>query len=188
MKTSLLQSKRFVLTLTLSMCCVAFSVLILGLAIAFNKAPNNKSTNAQYIYGNNSIVKLEVVDDITLEDDTIEKLQPKIKVTSTGEQGEFGALVLVTSQNVIFDYTFNDQKHSFATIGKDINLTNSDMDDTGYKTITNIKGLTTFRDEVNNGTDYSGLTVQLLADFDLNGGEWEPIGTQSCPLDRKSVV
>ena len=97
MKLGVMRSKRFVLTITLMMCCVAFSVFILGLTIAFGKAPNKKKASAQYIYGSNSIVKLEVIDDITLEDDTIEKLQPKIKVTATGEQGKFGALVMVTS-------------------------------------------------------------------------------------------
>lgn len=185
MKMSLFQSKRFVLTLTLTMCCVAFSVLILGLAIAFNKAPNNKSASAQYIYGNNSIVKLEVIDDITLEDDTIEKLQPKIQVTSTGKQGEFGALVKVTSQNVIFDYTLDNQKHTFATIGKGvtINTGSSMVGRASSMTIQNKSRLETFRDNVNNGVDdCSGTIVKLSADINLKNEEWAPIGTQANPF------
>ena len=178
MKMNLFQSKRFVLTLTLTMCCVAFSVLILGLAIALNKAPNKANTSAQYIYGNNSIVKLEVIDDITLEDDTIEKLQPKIKVTSTGKQGEFGALVTVTPKSVIFDYTLDNTKHSFATMGKDITI--DDGNDIGgggsYTAIYNVNQLKAFRNAVNRGKDYAGETIKLTADIDLTGNEWDPIG------------
>ena len=178
MKMNLFQSKRFVLTLTLTMCCVAFSVLILGLAIAFNKAPNKKKTSAQYIYGNNSIVKLEVTDDITLEDDTIEKLQPKIKVTSTGKQGKFGALVTVTPQNVIFDYTLDNTKHSFVTMGKDITIDNgNDIGGGGsYTAIDTQSKLSAFRENVNRGKDYAGQTIKLTADIDLTGNEWDPIG------------
>ena len=185
MKMSLFQSKRFVLTLTLTMCCVAFSVLILGLAIAFNKAPNKTNTSAQYIYGNNSIVKLEVIDDITLEDKTINKLKPKIKVTSTGKQGEFGRLVRVTSKNVIFEYKFEGQTHSFTAVGPDISFDNGEgLGGGSLKVyISDIYDLGDFGKRVNKGENFSGITV--LLDDDIGDEEKYmsmPIGTKSKPF------
>jgi hypothetical protein len=45
--------------------------------------------------------------------------------------------------------------------------------------ITNAEQFRLFRDAVNNGTDYSGKTVKLVADIDLGKVEFKPIGTGS---------
>ncbi len=42
--------------------------------------------------------------------------------------------------------------------------------------INNLDDLKTFRDSVNNGATYDGLTVVLENDIDLTDGKWEPIG------------
>ena len=42
--------------------------------------------------------------------------------------------------------------------------------------ITSLEGLKQFRDSVNNGTSYSGETIQLDEDIDLSGENWTPIG------------
>jgi len=42
--------------------------------------------------------------------------------------------------------------------------------------------LKTFRDKVNAGETYSGKTVKLMADIDLNNEEWTPIGNKANPF------
>lgn len=42
--------------------------------------------------------------------------------------------------------------------------------------IYSVAGLKTFRDNVNNGAAYSGMTVTLMSDIDLNNEMWTPIG------------
>lgn len=45
--------------------------------------------------------------------------------------------------------------------------------------ITNLEELKAFRDAVNAGTTYSGATVKLAADINLNNEEWTPIGNSA---------
>ncbi|WP_455759652.1 hypothetical protein [Cloacibacillus evryensis] len=45
--------------------------------------------------------------------------------------------------------------------------------------------LAAFRDSVNAGDDYSGVTVRLTADIDLKDADWVPIGTASAPFGGK---
>ena len=45
--------------------------------------------------------------------------------------------------------------------------------------ITNLEELKAFRDAVNAGTTYSGATVKLDADINLNNEEWTPIGNSA---------
>ena len=42
--------------------------------------------------------------------------------------------------------------------------------------INDLDGLKSFRDDVNNGNSYSGWTIKLMDDIDLNNDEWIPIG------------
>lgn len=49
--------------------------------------------------------------------------------------------------------------------------------------IKNLSDLEAFRDDVNKGTDYSGVTVKLLADIDLGNKEWTPIGGDKGKFD-----
>ena len=49
-------------------------------------------------------------------------------------------------------------------------------------TIVDLNDLMAFRDSVNSGTDYSGKTVSLLNDINLNGDAWTPIGTKEAPF------
>ena len=46
-------------------------------------------------------------------------------------------------------------------------------------TIGRLEQLKKFRDSVNNGNTYAGVTVRLTADIDLGNEEWTPIGTSS---------
>ena len=61
-------------------------------------------------------------------------------------------------------------------------------DDDGYVTVVKTaKGLAYFAKEVNDGKDYSGKTVTLNANLDLNASLWEPVGLVypcACDNDR----
>ena len=45
--------------------------------------------------------------------------------------------------------------------------------------IRNLSQLKAFRDAVNNGTTYEGVTIKLAANIDLGGEEWTPIGNST---------
>ncbi len=47
--------------------------------------------------------------------------------------------------------------------------------------ITNAKGLTEFANQVNTGTNFSGKTVKLMNDINLNNAKWTPIGACNTP-------
>lgn len=48
--------------------------------------------------------------------------------------------------------------------------------------ISNYEEFVAFAQRVNNGTTYSGTKIELLADIDLKGEEWTPIGTEEHPF------
>ena len=50
-------------------------------------------------------------------------------------------------------------------------------------TISSLSDLQQFRDSVNSGNTYSGVTVKLTANIDLAGTNWTPIGTSSYPFE-----
>lgn len=50
-------------------------------------------------------------------------------------------------------------------------------------TIGNLDQLEAFRDSVNNGNTYKGVTVRLTADIDLGNEEWTPIGTSTTKFE-----
>lgn len=49
-------------------------------------------------------------------------------------------------------------------------------------TINTTVQLEQFRNNVNNGNDYLGQTIELGSDIDLTGVSWVPIGTNSYPF------
>ncbi len=63
-----------------------------------------------------------------------------------------------------------DEAAVLAEDGTGINWTANEIE------ISNLEDLKTFRDTVNNGRDFSGQTIKLTNDIDLNGENWTPIG------------
>lgn len=61
-------------------------------------------------------------------------------------------------------------------------------EDLGYKEVENgyeiysAKGLQWLAEQVNGGNNFSGKTVTLTADIDLDGIDWKPIGTKDAPF------
>lgn len=52
------------------------------------------------------------------------------------------------------------------------------VSDTEYE-VYNLKGLELFRDQVNEGNSFAGMTIKLATDLDLKNEEWTPIGFNS---------
>ena len=50
------------------------------------------------------------------------------------------------------------------------------------KTIENLEQLKAFRDEVNSGNSYQGITVKLTANINMENEEWKSIGTSNKPF------
>ena len=123
-------------------------------------------------------VRLELNSKVNLQDNTIEKLSKKITVTSTGADGKFGDLVMVTNKCVMFDYTINNKTYYFSAMGTKLDKTSKDiyLTATGDLTIASYSALSSFRNNVNNGTTYSGSTVTLIKDINMGGVNWIPIG------------
>ena len=58
-----------------------------------------------------------------------------------------------------------------------LSVVNALAQDADVIEIGTVEQLKTFRDAVNNGNNYSGKTVKLTADLDLQGENWTPIGS-----------
>ena len=166
--------KKAVSIILLFFCAVFAFVLTWGIVSNFC------ISNVAYIRTADATIKFELVDEVSLQDDTIEKLSPKIKITSTGATGRLGELIKVTDKNIMFDYTIKNQTHYLSAMGKSLNTTSEhNYRATGGNTsISNSNQLKSFRDKVNNGDSYSGSTITLTADINLNKDEWAPIGNK----------
>lgn len=166
--------KKVVSVLLLVFCAVFAFVLTWGIVSNFC------TSNVAYIRTADATIKFELIDEVTLQDNTIEKLSPKIKISSNGAAGELGTLIKVTNNNIMFDYTIQNQTHYFSAMGKSLNTTSEHnyRVTSGDTQISNSTQLNSFRQAVNNGDDYSGSTVTLTRDVDLNNNEWAPIGNK----------
>ena len=108
--------KKIVSILLLAFCFALAVVTSLGLISEF--APGNVAA----IRTTSGVVKFQLTEKITTEDNTAEKLSKKIKITSTGKTGNFG-MIKIASNNVMFDYTIGEQVYYLSAAGKSINTT-----------------------------------------------------------------
>lgn len=140
---------------------------------------NYSVNNVAYINSNGNIIRLELTERVSLEDDSIEKLSKKIKITSTFGKGELCNLVKVTNNDIMFDFVVDNQKYYFSAIGNSLKQITAEIyqSTTGTKTLYYKSDLVSFRDGVNSGdTDYTTASIKLGKDIDLQGEEWTPIG------------
>lgn len=163
--------KKIVSLLLLAFCFALAVVTTLGLISEF--APGNVAA----IRTTSGVVKFQLTEKITADDNTTEKLSKKIKITSTSKTGEFG-MIKIASDNVMFDYTIDEKVYYLTAAGKSINTTSEHTFTTtaSITYISNSSGLINFRNRVNSGTTYSGQTVYLSSNINLGGVEWTPIG------------
>ncbi len=124
------------------------------------------------------MVRIQITDNVTLEDSTTKSLGKKIQITNTGNKGKLGELVQVTAKDVMFDYSIDGECHYFSAIGKTINEISAETYATTEASLEIMSGdgLRSFRDEVNGGDPYMNKTVELTSDIDLFNTEWTPIG------------
>lgn len=180
--------KKLVSVLLLTFCAVFAFILILGII------SNCCISNVAYIRANGATVKFELTDEVTLQDTTIEKLTPKLKLTGSTDQGKFNGLVRVTSANIMFNYTLNNQDFYLLAMGKEIKTISQDTyrATAGYTYIYNKTQLESFRDDVNISRDkgivdpYKGCTVKLCADIYLNTGDWRNWTSSWIPIGYPS--
>ena len=162
--------KKIVSFLLLAFCSALVVVTILGLA--FNLTPNNVAV----IRTTSGVVKLELTDTVTLEDNTKEKLAKKIKISSTGETGELGYSVRVTANDVMFNYLVNDNEFYFKAIGNSLNTT-SEHTFRATASSFSVTSPETWNDlvkKVSQNTVYS--IVYLDADLNFNNAFIKPVG------------
>ncbi len=168
----ILRYKKIVSLLLLIFCFALAGLTTIGLIL--NLTPNNIAI----LRTTAGVVKFELTDNITKEDDTIDKLSQKIKISGSGNKGSLGRLVKVTNSNVMFDYKLNNQTYYFST--KDNNIRTIAATQYAAKSgeikIPDSMTLATFRDSVNNGNTYSGTTIVLTKDINLGGINWQSIG------------
>lgn len=80
-----------------------------------------------------------------------------------------------------------DETTSEITLNLDVGLQGDGTSDNPYK-IWDLSSITYLRDAVNNGNNYSGKYIKLMADINLGGSEsnqWTPIGSQSVQFGGK---
>ena len=95
--------KKIVNVFLLIFCFALAGLTTIGLIL--NLTPNNIAI----LRTTAGVVKFELTDNITKEDDTIDKLSQKIKISGSGNKGSLGRLVKVTNSNVMFDYKLNNK-------------------------------------------------------------------------------
>lgn len=108
--------KKIVSILLLVFCFALALVTTIGLFSEF--APGNVAV----VRTPSGVVKFQLTDKVTTDDNTTEKLTKKLKITSTGVTGQLG-LIKVTSSNIMFDYSIGEDTYYFSTAGKSINTT-----------------------------------------------------------------
>ncbi len=168
----ILRYKKTVSILLLIFCFALAGLTTLGLIL--NLTPNNIAI----LRTTAGVVKFELTDSITKEDNTIDKLSQKIKISGSGNKGELSGLIKITSNEVMFDYILNNQTHYFSAMDKTINKVSvaTYAATNGTITISDKTGLVNFRNNVNNGNSYEGQTISLTKDINLSGEVWVPIG------------
>ena len=173
-----LNYKKLVSACLLFFCGVLVTVLAIGL---FSYVGVNDTL---LIYTSSGKIKVELVNPVSLKDNTIDKLSNKISISTNNHQIDLSPLVKVTNQNVLFEFSTEGKSYYFSAINKNlkkINVANY-VTTLGTTTINSKSALEMFRDKVNAGDSYSGSTVNLTVDIDLSSVDnWVPIGSTIIP-------
>ena len=170
--------KRLVSSFLLFFCTILILLIGFGLVFYVN------GSNVQFVNTPLGRVKVEIVDNVTLNDNTAEKLSNKVKITTYNQQIDLTPLVKVTQQNVMFEFSAEDKTYYFSAINKVLKQSDNDLYTTtsGTTTIDSKNALEVFRDRVNAGDSYAGTTVNLTVDIDLSSVDnWVPIGSTIIP-------
>lgn len=170
--------KRLVSSFLLFFCSILILLIGFGLVFYVN------GSNVQFVNTPLGRVKVEIVDNVTLNDNTAEKLSNKVKITTYNQQIDLTPLVKVTQQNVMFEFSAEDKTYYFSAINKVLKQSDNDLYTTtsGTTTIDSKNALEVFRDRVNAGDSYAGSTVNLTVDIDLSSVDnWVPIGSTIIP-------
>ena len=162
-----------------SMFLLVFCLLFLAI-VGFGLFVFPKYNCVQFVkMESGEVLKVGLIDNVTLNDNTAEKLNKKLKIVSPNNNYSLGNLVKTTSNKVMFEISVGGQTCYFSAIGKSLTKVNDVVyaATAGTVTINSKSDLETFRDNVNKGDSYSGSTVKLTSDIDLQSVAWDPIGS-----------
>ena len=163
--------------------CSIITLLMLAVSIltCLGMVFNYVGEDIAVIRTGNSVIKLQLTEKVTLEDDTMDKLSKKIRVVSASKTGSLDEVVKVTDNNVMFGYKFKGEKYYFSAIGDKLDNENKATytTTTGTVNIYNASQLKALRDNVNGGDTYEGSRIYIQSEISLANQEWTPIGTLS---------
>lgn len=162
-----------------SMFLLVFCLLFLAI-VGFGLFVFPKYNCVQFVkMDSGEVLKVGLIDNVTLNDNTAEKLNKKLKIVSPNKNYSLGNLVKTTSNKVMFEISVGGQTCYFSAIGKNLVKVNDVVyaATAGTVVINSKSDFETFRDNVNKGDSYSGSTVKLTSDIDLQSVAWDPIGS-----------
>ena len=113
--------KRLVSSFLLFFCSILILLIGFGLVFYVN------GSNVQFVNTPLGRVKVEIVDNVTLNDNTAEKLSNKVKITTDNQQIDLTPLVKVTQQNVMFEFSAEDKTYYFSAINKVLKQSDNDL-------------------------------------------------------------
>lgn len=165
-------------TISIMLLVLCFSLLLIT---AIGLIAQSALSNTVTIKTESGNVKLVLLNDVKKEDNSIEKLSSKIEISSHGVSSEFGSLVKITSNSVMFDMSIDNISYYFSAINKNIKRISKEIyiSTAGDITISNKSELKGFRDNVNSGSMYINDTIKLTSNIDLSNEQWRPIGYEN---------
>ncbi len=158
----ILRYKKIVSLLLLIFCFALAGLTTIGLIL--NLTPNNIAI----LRTTAGVVKFELTDNITKEDNTIDKLSQKIKISGNGNKGQLSGLVAVASKNVMFSYEMDNQSYYFSAMDKNVNKISvaTYASTSSEEWITGENGWDKFRQNINDGIkDYANTIVYVNGDI-----------------------
>lgn len=163
---------------------IVISCLIIAVFfVVIGLISSSKSQSTISIKTASGDVFITVKQEVTLEDDTMDKLLTKIKVKSKANV-KICDLAKITSKSIMLVYSVGKEKIYFSIIDKKITQINQNeyVSVSGTYLVGGVSSLSTVADNVKSGSnDYQNSIVKLTASFSL-GGSWTPIGEAGHPF------
>ena len=176
MKVYTKSKTKIVLSVILALCFLcSITLSVVGLIL------NDTYSPTQTLEVNGNSIQFKIISSISSKDDSIDDIKRKVKISCDNADdvsGEFKDIVSVKNNAVTFGYTLGESDYYFNAKG--FNLRKSSkveyMASGSTQTVSYARQIKSFRDSVNNGESYSGVTIQLGLDINLSGEDWQPIG------------
>lgn len=160
-------------------CCLIVAAFFVVIGLIFS----SKLQSTLSIKTASGDVVFAVKQEVTLEDDTIDKLLTKINVKSKADV-KISDLIKITSKSIMLVYSVESEKIYLSIIDKKITQINQNeyVSVSGTYLVSSVYSLSTIADNVKSGSnDYQNSTVKLTVSLSLSGS-WTPIGEAGHPF------